>query len=164
MEHCKLGAAKLPSLIHLRGKTVERKAQISLEMLIVMAALAGALIAFSPSIGKISSFSKAALVQKQMEFAVEKIIAGVEEADLMGNGFAGEISVLLPVEMKISYGRGEMMFEYESFGSARKIEAGAPQKMEIGNGASSMVVSSGEKIAILNDRSIVKIKAGPKKG
>ncbi|HLC47605.1 MAG TPA: type II secretion system protein [Candidatus Norongarragalinales archaeon] len=135
-----------------------QKAQTSLEVLIVMAALLVSLAVVLPSFLKIEELAIMAQKEKRMEFSIGKIQSALQEAQMLGNGAATLIEVDLPFEMVVRSNGGNALFEYGNPGAGRAFE------MEGTRIQSSPVIAPEGKTTILVGHGSLKALVSSKKG
>jgi hypothetical protein len=110
------------------------RGQASLEVMLIMAALAGVLIAFSPAIGKTALLADYTMKERQMNFEIEKVFGVLMEVSALGGISHIEEEAYFPVDVGFSLNGNLIVAEYEILGKRKKIER------EIGN----IVVKNGK--------------------
>lgn len=137
-----------------------QRAQVSLEVLVVAAALIAMLAALAPPIGRIASLASEMQKEKQAAFEIERIYSALKETALMGNGAGLEMEAHFPTPVRIWLSESAIVFQFEVGGKQKKIakEAhfgvlGLP--IEIGKG--------GHLLTIKAEKGALKVAAEAKK-
>ncbi|MFH0971499.1 MAG: hypothetical protein V1835_02930 [Candidatus Micrarchaeota archaeon] len=125
----------------------KRRAQVSLEVMLLLASLLAFFIALAPGIDKVAAVSEYAMKEKQMEFCFEKIIASVEEAGALGLGSVLRNEIYFPVECEMEYSEGKLKLQYEISGREGTLGENFGQKIlferiKLQKGRHEMIVES----------------------
>ena len=102
-----------------------RKAQVSLELLLVLAALAALLVAFVPLIQQAAGAADYAVTAKQMQIVLAQVATDCREAKLGGSGALFVRDWFLPERAAFSFdaGASEFKADFDSGGEARSVSA-----------------------------------------
>ncbi|MFH1442423.1 MAG: hypothetical protein ABIG96_00145 [Candidatus Micrarchaeota archaeon] len=112
-------------------KSKNARGQLSLEMLVVLAALLAFFLAFAPAIGASGDLAGYAMKEQQMRFGFEKICWMAVEAENLGKGAVLAAEAYFPEEMRLSFARGKFIGEYEIFGRKRQVGKELKYLMEL---------------------------------